>query len=274
MLPPRKATAALAAGTATALLAAGCHIGSQASGPLSPTQEVALAAGQARQASSFGAGLSVTMSGAVSETIAGTMQISTQPSLLAAGDFGTVDLAGRAVPGGLQEILTGQTVYLRMKALAQQLHKPWAEIQFSALRQGTGISLGQLTQQVQASSPLVQTQMLAAAKNVRVVGRQVIGGVRTTQYAGSYTAAAGVAALPPSLRATEARGMQALGIQVVSFNAWIDARHQARKIVVSENGSTEQVRVRLQITSINRGIDVSLPPPGQVAVVPPIAVGG
>lgn len=274
MLPRMKVTAAVAAGTATALLAAGCNSGSGASGPLSPTQEVALAASQARQVSSFAAGLSVTMSGAVSETIAGTMQIRSQPSLLAAGDFGTVDLAGQAVPGGLQEILTNQTVYLRMKVLSQQLHKPWAEIQFSALQQGTGVSLGQLTQQVQASSPLVQTQMLAAAKNVRVVGRQVIGGVRTTQYAGSYTAAAGVAALPPSLRAAEAAGMQALGIQAVSFSAWIDAQHQTRKIVVSENGSTEQVQVRLQVTSINRAVSISPPPAGQVAALPPIAAGG
>jgi len=44
--------------------------------------------------------------------------------------------------------------------------------------------------------------------------------------------------------------------------------------VVSENGSTEQVRVRLQVTSINRAVSVSLPPAGQVAALPPIAVGG
>ena len=71
------------------------------------------------------------------------------------------------------------------------------EISFAQLQLSTGINVGQLTQQVQSNNPLVQTQMLAAAKDVRAVGTQTIDGVRTTHYAGSYPVSAGLASSRP-----------------------------------------------------------------------------
>lgn len=277
MLPLRKVTATIAAGTAAALLAAGCGSGSAshpAAQAMSPMQAITLAASQAKKVSSFASTLSVTMSGAVTGTMAGAMQIRTKPSLLAGADFSTLDFGGQNVPGGMQEILTSKTIYLKLALLSQQLHKPWAAIPFAALHKGTGVSLSQLTQQVQSNNPLVQTQMLAAAKNVRTVGTQIIGGVTTTHYTGSYPVAAGIAKLPSGLRAAESKGLQALGIRVVEFNAWIDAQHQIRKIVIHENGSTERMTVTLQVTSINQPVSVSLPPASQVATIPASALQG
>ena len=275
MLPLRKVTATIAAGSAAALLAAGCGSAPHpAAHGTSPMQAITLAASQAKKVSSFASSLRVSMSGAVSGTMAGTMQIRSRPSLLADADFSTLDFAGHNVPGGMQEILTDKTIYLKMALLSQQLHKPWAAIPFSVLQQGTGINLSQLTQQVQNNNPLVQTQMLAGAKNVRAVGTQTIDGVRTTRYTGSYTVAAGIAKLPSSLRATERKGLAALGIKVVDFNAWIDAQHQMRKIVVAENGSTERMTVTLQVTSINRPVSVTIPPASQVATIPASALRG
>ena len=124
-----------------------------------------------------------------------------------------------------------------MALLSQKLHKPWVEISFAELR-GTGVNLSQLTQQVQSNNPLVQTQMLAGAKNVREVGTQTTGGVKITHYTGSYPVSAGIVKLPPSLRPVEQQRLTALGIRIVEFNAWIDSQHQTRKIVVTENGST------------------------------------
>ncbi len=274
---PGKVTGTIAAGAAAALLAAGCTSSSSAhpaANALSPIQAMSLAAHQAKTISSFVSTLSVTMSGALSGTMAGTMQIRSRPSLLADADFSTISFAGQNLPGGMQEILTNRTMYLKMALLSQQLHKPWAAIPFAALQKGTGVSLGQLTQQVQSNNPLVQTQMLAAAKNVRTVGTQIIGGVKTTHYTGSYPVAAGIAKLPSSLRAAESKGLQALGIRVVEFNAWIDAQHQIRKIVIHENGSTERMTVTLQVTSINQPVSVSLPPASQVATIPASALQG
>jgi hypothetical protein len=273
---PNKVIVTCAAGAAAVLLAAGCGGGGTqpAAQALSPRQEITLAANQARQVNSFGSALSVAMSGTVSGTLAGTMHIRNRPSLLVDADFSTFDVGGQSLPGGMHEILTTRSIYLKMALLAQELHKPWVKISFSQLQQGTGINLSQLTQQVQSNNPLVQTQMLAAAKDVRAVGTQTIDGVRTTHYTGSYPVSAGLAKLPASVRAVEQKGLRTLGIKTVRFNLWIDGQHQTRKIVATETGSAERVTVTMQVTGINQPVSVTLPPASQVATIPASALQG
>jgi len=273
----RKVTGTIVAGSGAALLlAAGCSSGGAAhpaAHALSPIQAITLAARQAKQVNSFTSTLSIKMSGAVSGIMAGTMQIRTRPSLLADANLSTLAFGGQSLPGGIQEILTSRSIYLKMALLSQKLHKPWVEISFAELR-GTGVNLSQLTQQVQSNNPLVQTQMLAGAKNVREVGTQTTGGVKITHYTGSYPVSAGIVKLPPSLRPVEQQRLKALGIRIVEFNAWIDSQHQTRKIVVTENGSTEQLTVTMQVTGINQPVSVSLPPAGQVATIPASGLRG
>lgn len=269
--------AAAAAGTAAVLLAAACGVGTAgAPSPrsMSAQQAITLAAHQAGQLSSFSSTMNVKMSGEVSGNMGGGMQVRTRPSLLATADFSTIDIAGHTLPGGMQEIVTRKAIYIKMAPIARHFGKPWLEATFAQLQTGTGLNFNQLTQQIQNNNPLVQTQMLTGAKNVRAVGTQVINGVRTTHYTGSYTAAAGLARLPSSFRATEQRGLQALGIKTMAFNVWIDAQHQVRKIIVAEQGSLEQATVTMQVTGINQPVSVSLPPPGQVAMIPSSALSG
>jgi hypothetical protein len=214
------------------------------------------------------------MSGMATGTLAGTMQIRTRPSLLAEVDLNTFSIAGQSLPGGMHEILTSKAIYMKMALLAQQLHKPWAELPFSSLQRATGVNLGQLLQQVQSNNPLVQTQMLASAKHVRAMGTQTIDGVKTTRYAGSYSPSAGLAKLPPSLRAMASKAMQALGIRTVDFNVWLDAQHQTRKVVISENGGIERITIAMQVTDINQPVSVTVPAASRVATIPASALGG
>jgi hypothetical protein len=275
-MPSRlKVTVTSAAGVAAVLLAAGCGGGTHpAAQGLSPIQAITLAANQARQVNSFASTLSVTMSGSLSGTMAGTMRIRNRPSLFADADFGTLDFGGQSLPGGMHEILTNHDIYLGMAVLSQRLHKPWVKISFAQLQQGTGVNLGQLTQQVQSNNPLVQTQMLAGAKDVRKVGTQTIDGVSTTHYTGSYPVSAGLAKLPASLRAVEEKGLRMLGIKTVHFNVWIDGQHQTRKIVATETGGIENITVALHVTGINQPVSVTLPPASQVATIPASALQG
>jgi len=168
--------------------------------------------------------------------------------------------------------VTNKAFYLKMAGLQQRLGKPWAEVSFAELPKGTGASFSQLTQQIQGSNPLLQTQMLASAKTVREAGTQVIDGVPTTHYTGTYNVAAALAKMPPSFRRTEQKTMKALGIKTVAFNAWIDAQHQVRRIVVSQQGGMEQVRVTMQVTGINQPISISYPPASQVTTIPASAL--
>jgi hypothetical protein len=272
---PNKVIVTCAAGAAV-LLAAGCGSGGlhTAAQALSAQQAITLAANQAKRLDSFGSTVSIAMSGTVSGTIAGTVHLRTRPSRLADADFSTFDVGGQNVPGGMHEIVTTRSIYLKMALLAQELHKPWVKIPFSQLQHGSGINVSQLTQQVQSNNPLVQTQMLTAAKHVRAVGTQTIDGVRTTHYTGSYPLSAGLARLPASERAVAQRGLGTLGIKTARFNVWIDGQHQTRKIVVTETGGVETVKVTMQVTSINQPVSVALPPASQVATIPASALQG
>jgi hypothetical protein len=273
----RKLAAVAAAGTAAALVAAGCSSGTPGGhGPgsgISPIQAITLASQQAKRATSFSSSMSIKMSGVASGAMAGTLEMRTRPLLFDA-DFSTMNVGGQSIPGGIKEILTGHTLYLKMRLLAQHLGKPWVRFSFAEIHNGTGISLAQIIQQAQQNNPLVQTQMLASAKNVRVAGHQVIDGVPTTHYTGTYTAAAALARLPSSLRATERKGLQTLGITSVQFSVWIDGQHQARKIIAYEKGTSEQATVTLTVTGINQPITVTLPRASQVATIPASALKG
>jgi LppX_LprAFG lipoprotein len=274
----RKLAAVAAAGTAAALLAAGCSSGmpsgqGSAGSGISPARAITLASQQAKRATSFSSSLSIKMSGIASGAIAGTLEMRTRPLLFDAA-FRTMNVGGQSLAGGIEEILTGHTLYLKVPALARQLGKPWVKFSFAQFRNGTGMSLAQIIQQAQQNNPLVQMQMLAGARNVRVVGHQVIDGVPTTHYTGTYTAAAALARLPSSLRATEKKGLQALGVTSVRFSVWIDGQHQARKIVAYETGVSEHATVTLTVTGINQPITITLPPASQVVTIPASALKG
>lgn len=274
--PSRRTAVAAAAGAVAVVLAAGCGSGSglHASAGLSPAQAITLAAQRAQRINSFASTLSVKMSGKISGAVGGTLQMRERPSLLADVDFSTLDIGGQSMAGGAHEIISGQAIYMKMPALQRELGKPWLRITFSEIKGASGVNLGQLIQQAQSDSPLLQTQMLSAAKHVTMAGTATVGGVKTTEYTGSYPVSAALAKLPAKLRGQVQQQMQSMGLTSARFSVWIDAQHQTRKVIVVEHGSSQQMTMSMQVTSINQPVKVTLPPSGQVATVPPSALGG
>jgi hypothetical protein len=264
---------------AAVLLAAGCGTSSSptshsSSGGLSPMQAITLAANQARQVTSFSSTLDMKLSGTRAGTIAGTFEERTQPSQLVSLDMNTLNVSGRNLPGGMQEVMTGSDIYMKMSLLSQEFGKPWVLVPYSALQKGTGINFGRIVQQAESNDPLVQTQMFTSAKDAHVVGTQTVDGVATTHYAGTYPVAAGIAKLPASLRTMVTNQVRTLGIAQVSFNAWIDAQHQIRKIQVAEPGRAESVAVTMQVTGIGQQVNIALPAKSEVANLPATALKG
>jgi hypothetical protein len=265
---------AVVATGALAVLAAGCASASHNGAAAKPSavtaqQEIQLAAKNARLATSFSADISVQASGADSVNVSGTMRETTTPSLLADADFSTFSAAGHSLPGGMEEILTSNAIYMRMSVFSQMTGKKWIKLPYSEIAKATGgLNLGQLVQQAQTSSPLVQTQLLAGATDVRTVGHGVIDGVPVTEYSGSYTMSAAMARLPSSFRAKFGQMIEQAGIGSADFKVWVDAQHQARKIIVTEQGSTISETVTMVTTSVNQPVNVQLPSAGETATVP------
>ncbi|MDR3035221.1 MAG: hypothetical protein LBV78_19355 [Kitasatospora sp.] len=203
-------------------------------------------------------------------TMSGTVQVRMKP-YLAAGSF-RASADGQRIP--VSEIQTGQAVYFKIPELSGRLGKPWMTISFSGLPGKLRSGVPQLFQGIANSNPLTQATMLAGATNVRAAGMQAVDGVPTTHYTGSYPVTATLAKLPSSVRTAERKALQGLGIKSVSFNAWIDARHQLRKLAIVAPIPGNATLMTMTITSVNQPVHVALPPASQVAAIPASALRG
>jgi hypothetical protein len=257
---------------ATATLITGCASGgttasggtiASAAKPLTPRQAVDLAASQSKQITSISTSLTVKAGGAANETTTGSMQIQLKPAVLMSAAL-NVTADGNTIP--IDEILNSKAIYLKVAALSQMVGKPWIKLSLAQLSGKLGVGFGQLVQSAQNGNPLDQTRIFTVAKNVRATGTQVIDGVQTTRYTGSYTASAALAALPPSLR-TAAPELKELN-GVVRFTVWIDAQHQVRQLAEVENVNGETVNSIIDVTAINQPVSVKVPPSSQVAGLP------
>lgn len=274
----RRGRYAAAAIAAAALAAAGCSTShsSTAAQPAgsAAANAVQLAARHAQRVASFAATIAVQTSGTQNLSLSGSIQERTQPNLLLGINFGTFGLQGQTMPGGIQEIINSNAIYMKMAQLSRLAGKPWVEIPLSGITKASGVNFGQLFQQAESNNPLVQTQMLASSHNVRKVGTATIDGVQTTEYTGSYPVSAGLARLPASMRAKVAPQLQAMGLQTQTFKLWLDNQQQVRKLITSAQGTKEQTTFTAQITSINQPVSVTLPPASQTATVPASALAG
>lgn len=264
-----------ASGQASGSASASASSGGASSGGASLTaaQAVREAAQHAQKATSYAADITVQTSGTASSTITGTLKQQTTPSPLAVADFSSVTVQGQPVPGGMQEIVNGNGIYLKLAELSKQTGKPWIKIPGSDLSQLGGASLSQLLQNG-SNDPLVQTQMLASSTNVRKVGTATINGVPTTEYTGTYPITAGLAKLPAATRGKIASQLKAMGLTTEHFTVWLDDQQQVRKVVNSAKGTSEQVVSTVTVTSVNQPVTVTLPPAAQTATVPSSELGG
>jgi hypothetical protein len=261
----------IAGAAGVALLAAGCAAGtSSTSAPkaLSPAGAVRLTALDAATINSESATInaSITVNG-TPITMAGSMQVQRNPTFMNA-DFSSVDAEGQSLPGGVQEIITPSAIYMKMSEISAETGKPWAEIPFSALSGTKAADLGQIIQQAENSNPTAQAQFLIGANGVRRVGTSTIGGVPVTEYAGRISMSEALSRFSPSLRAQVEPQIKQAGITGANFTVWIDSQYRARKMVLTESGSSTTVSITVTATSFNQPVNTTLPASSQVFTIP------
>jgi hypothetical protein len=276
---PRHLPAITLCAGAFALLAgaagvAGCTASTTgASGSAKPPnarQAIALASDDTQRANSMAGTLSMRLGSGTAETMTGTIQMQRVPSLLFDENL-SIPADGQTLP--VTEIVSATALYLKEPTLSRETGKPWLEVPFSDLSGNLGSTLARLFQSAQSGNPLEQTQMLAASKNVRAVGTQVIDGVQTTHYTGSFTPSAAVSALSPSLRGA-VRPMLSVLTGDIRFNAWIDAQHQVRRVIEAETVGGQPVTVTMNVTAINQPVHIAPPAASQVALLPKSGASG
>jgi hypothetical protein len=278
----RPAAGLLAAGAVLAVLA-GCGGGSSPQPAFTPAggqgssspgsggqtgsetaaQAIQAAAGQAKKIDSYSIRMDESLTGATAEHITGNMQFRLKPTLLA-----QVSLS--IPPASVNEILTTKVAYLKIPGLGST-GKPWVKLSLAG-KTGPGAALGQLLQSAENSNPANQTAALTASKDLRKTGTEVINGIPTTRYEGSYSVADEMKKLPPALRKITSQSIAALGVTKVHFTIWIDGKHQMRRVITVEKGTSSTITTKLDIISINQPVNVTLPPPSQVTS-PPASLG-
>jgi len=267
-VPRRAAAAGLSAAALIALAACSSGGGgpaSTASTTLTPRQAMLAAASHAQKVTSATETLTVRDSGAQTGTTTGIIQVQRKPTLQASETLNST-AAGKSTQ--IKVILTGTAIYLHEAALTGQLGKPWLKLDLSALKGTALASISQLAHSLQGNDFANQTQLLAAAKNVHVVGTQTIDGVATTEYAGSVRAAQALKSLSASFRKAMAPELQVLGNGTINFHVWIDGQHHTRKITDVETANGETVNTTVNITAINQPVQIALPPASQT-ITPP-----
>lgn len=192
------------------------------------------------------------------------------PSLLASVSIASLSTAGTSLPGGLTEVITPSTLYLKWSFLTQALHlsKPWLAVPVSSISKSSGVNLGQMLNQATGNGPLAQSQMLQGATSVRQVGTGSIDGVPVTEYTGTLPLDKGISYLSGAAKAQLQQAMASAGFTQATFTVWIDGQHTVRKAVVTEAGKDVTETITTTITSVNQPVNIAVPAAGQTSPLP------
>jgi hypothetical protein len=264
---PAAAVAACAAASALITACSSVAGGAGASKALTPATAIRLTADETQSVTSLGGTISIEAS---SVNVNGTFQFQLKPALVIEE---SLNASGSGESTAIDEILSGTALYLKVPGLSSQTGKPWVEINLRGLSGTLGAALNQLIQNAETSNPLTQTQELTASKNAHEVGTQVIDGVSTTHYAGTLTPSAALAKLSPSLRQDLSSAMGELQGNI-AWNIWTDSQHNLRKLTESYTVAGSPLNLTMTISSINQSVSVTVPPAGQVTVLPASALSG
>lgn len=283
--------AACGAAALATVLAAGCGSHTQPAGAshrparanaqattVSAARALRLAAEQEQHLTSFTGTFTMRLSGMRAVTITGAMRARLTPGPAAYMEA-TFAMPGHA-PRTMREIITRHTAYLNAgQMFNRKFGKPWVKVPAASLHQPPKLSLGPVSWSgprlgQTGTGPWGEDVILTGAKNVRVAGTQMVGGVQTTHYSGIYQLPLRKAGVHGMKQRLERRLMRDLGFGRMRFSAWLDGRHQLRKLSVSGNLGPERMAVTLVYTGLNEPVTIPSPPPGQVAVIPSGTPGG
>jgi len=261
--------AILAIGAIVAVVAVVGHSGNK-NGPaqLTAAQIVQQATRQQNGLRSESATVIEQLSGQVSETVTGTVELQRKPLLMAMD----VSLNGASVAETMRATVTDNEMYLKLSnvpGMPRYLAAKWLKIPLTGL--GAASPFASLQQEVQNENPASQLAGLAAAEHLHAAGMQVVNGVTTTKYTGSFAPSAALKALPAAQRSALGQYLKLIKGDV-RFSVWIDGSHYVRKI--QETESTGDVSIALECTygSFNQAVKIALPRPRQIYSLPASAL--
>jgi hypothetical protein len=235
------------------------HAGSALKGP---ALEAITAERRTAGARSYSVSIDQQIGGAEPVTVSGEVTVRRAP--LRASEQLQIDATGRTLP--LIAVVTSTTLYIRARPFVPNAPKPWVGIPLAGMS-----GLGPLLRSAQNTNPMTQARMFLASTHVTVAGHQVINGVPTTRYRGSFTPAqalrTAVRLSPSSVRPLLAQAASLLTGDV-HFTIWVGPGTLIRKYHVVETVSGQKVTTTCTINWFNQPVHIAVPPASEV-ISPP-----
>jgi hypothetical protein len=189
------------------------------------------------------------------------------------------NIPGAPVLTGSHLMFLGDTTYVKAPIVPKVFAgKKWVKVSLSDAGGGSGADFGGLVKQVERVDPIANTQMLTASKDARLVGEETVDGVRTRHYQGTYSVREALAKLDRGQRDRLRRGLDESGLSKVQFDLWVDGQQLPRKLVLKNTpekagdaGAPPQATVTVAYRDFGKRVNLSPPPPAQVADVKDLA---
>jgi hypothetical protein len=180
-------------------------------------------------------------------------------------DVPPIKTAGKTT-AGFQEVFAGDTIYLKVPALAKQAGKPWVGFSTTDLSKVTGVDVQSMQNQGQQANPALNAKMLTASKDVHAVGKETLAGVRTTHYQGTFSLTDALAKLDTTERAEAQKIFGQFGLDKLNFNMWVDGQQLPRKMALATPpGSKLELNVAMKYLAFDEPVSIKAPAKSQVA---------
>jgi hypothetical protein len=192
-------------------------------------------------------------------------------------DMGSM-LGNLAPPGSgrVDVILEGLVMYMRMPFLTRMIPggKPWLKMDLETIGREAGIDVAALSQMGQSDPTQYLNYLTGASENVREVGEQRIGGVRTTHYHAEVDLQRVLEQAPPEIR-DKARASvemleEMLADDAMPVDVWIERKGLPRRMSssyemkVPESEETFDVLYSMELSAFGTRVRVKSPPPSLV----------
>ncbi|GAA0549004.1 DUF1396 domain-containing protein [Actinomadura livida] len=246
---------------------------------LTAAQVLGKAAEETGKADSFQADLVLEVSGSPEGDISqnGTMKYQRKPELATSLLFEEMSVGGQSMSGG-EHRLVGQNIYVKLPVRADgggvQTAKPWIKISLDEADKKTGVGLGPLLQQTREMDPVQNTRLLTASKDVKKVGEETVGGVKTTRYTGTYRMEDALAQVPVNLREAHRKSADEAGLTDMRFDLWVDDERLPRKLETKADRTTGSMHMTITYRDYGKPVDITEPPADQITDMGAMLGGG
>ena len=196
--------------------------------------------------------------------------------------FDSAGLPGMAGGGQIEQIIDGDTLYMKMPALTQQLQskQEWLRIDYSEIGKELGIDLSTLGQSGNDPRQML-AQLKAVSGEIEKVGSEQVRGVETTHYKGSVDLRKSPETLPEQQREAARTSIERLieltGSSTYPMEIWVDDDKLVRRMKIAYSfdvpGQDDKARFQMTMELFDFGtpVDVTPPPKEEVADIRELA---